>query len=211
MSTLQTMPVEIREKYTFTEKEKQQIGAELSGKIDRLDGIEAEKKRTVSDFKEKIDTAESEIKRLATNINLGHEYRAYTCRIVRDIKQKMKKFYCVHSGKLIRTSPFERDDFQITFDDKARVKQPIAASKEVSSPKKQLDVEASIGQGIHIKEISGSKIHGGKGKEILISNMKLPKTKEGIKKENQKDLDKQGTKILKDAGLNKKAQPKETK
>lgn len=190
MSILQTMPVEIREKYTFTEKEKQQIGAELSGKIERLEGLEAEKRRTMSDFKEKIDTADSEIKRLATNINLGHEYRAYTCRIVRDVKLKMKKFYCVHSGKLIRTTPFERDDFQITFDDKAKVKQPIE--------KKILLAKEESTQGI--PEPYPTLTRG-----LLI------KTAEELKKEKEKDLESQGTKILKKAGIKKNGQASEAK
>lgn len=189
MGILQTMPVEVRSKYTFTEKEKQQIGAELSGKIERLDGLESEKKAVMSDFKEKIDNAESEVKRLASNINLGYEYRSYTCRIVRDLKLKIKKYYCVHSGKLIQTKEFDPQDFQITFDDKARVKQPIAKmplAKVEYTPGTALPGEPAptLTRGIDVK------------------------TAAQLKKEKSKKLEDAGTKILKKNGLNKKAEPK---
>lgn len=185
MSVQTPMPVEVRAKYTFTEDERQQLGADLGAKIDRLDGLEAEKKSAMSDWKERIDRASSEVRKIASNINLGYEYRSYTCRIQKNFKLKIKEYYDIHSGKLIDTVKFDAQDCQQTFDEIS-----LPAPKQKALPKKSgLDINPSLSQGVSLLDL----------------------TKEKIRRAHQKSLDKEGTKILKKSGHKKNGQPKEAK
>lgn len=185
MGILPPLPITVNAKYSFTEDEKQQLGSQLAQKIDAREQIDAEKKSRMSDFKDRIDRASSEIKRLSSNVNLGYEFRNYTCRIEKNYKLKVKEYYDVHSGKLIDTAKFDPQDFQQTFEDKPALEHK--KSRLPRLPNKPLDVEASMGQGLPIK------------------------TKAELKKEKQKDLESQGTKILKKAGIKKNGQSTESK
>lgn len=188
MTTQQSMPVERRAKYTFTENEKKLIGAELASKLDKLDVLKQEMKDAVSGFKERIESENSDIRKLTSNLNTGYEIRFYTCRMTKLFSVKKKQYREISTNKLIEEVDFDTHDHQMEFKDIEEANKKEAEEKknklDDKKAKKSLDIKPTLGQGVDLT------------------------TKAEKKKKVEKALVKVADKFLKDNGVDKKGQTK---
>lgn len=172
MGILPPLPVEVRAKYNFTEQEKQSLGADLAAKSYRLEGLDAERKSSMSDYKERIDRASSDVKRISTNINLGYEYRSYTCRIEKNYRLKVKEYYDVHTHRLIDTQKFDPQDFQQTFEENTPT-----AKKSKEYPKDAVSYYGAPGKKGQYFDKNGKEIKDKKDIQPSLSQPVLPEGK----------------------------------
>lgn len=96
-------------KHDFSEaeiNERANILAQLE--IDR-DSLEDEKKNIANEYKTKIEEKETQIGKIAREINTGFEIRNETCEVVRDFNDGTKK--CYYRGKLVKDEKLSASDY----------------------------------------------------------------------------------------------------
>lgn len=97
--------------YRFTELELQEKGKQLARTSALRLAIEDEKKSAMSNFKDKLDSTQSEINILSRNINEGSEYVTRTCDAEYDYDNAKITYF--HDGVKVGTAKMSAADFQV--------------------------------------------------------------------------------------------------
>ncbi len=105
--------VDVWSKYEFTEDEKRELSKRLANENQNKQRLDDEKKAVASNFKAKIDSAISSINLFASQISNGYEHRNFRCFKLLNFNRKMREFYDVDSGELIKEEPFLPGDYQM--------------------------------------------------------------------------------------------------
>jgi len=99
--------------YKFTTEEINARGNMLAQlEIDR-DDLEDQRKNVNSDYQTKIKEKETQISKLAREINSGFEMRNETCEVVRNFDSRKKQIY--HRGKLVKEEAMTTADYTLPF------------------------------------------------------------------------------------------------
>lgn len=110
-------------KCLFTEEEKTQMAKEMAQKTLEKDTIQQTMKETQAQFKAKIEACETIIKRNATYIKDGYEYRSVDCVVDYNTPERGKK-------TIIRTDTGETFIEDMTRDEKANLFFNVDAPKD---------------------------------------------------------------------------------
>lgn len=68
--------------YDFTQDEIRELGKKLASNESKIGELQADKKRTMDDFKSKLSQAEADRGLLKNKINSGHETRDIECEVI---------------------------------------------------------------------------------------------------------------------------------
>jgi len=74
-------------RYNFSESEIKEFSKKLAYENKQLEELEEAKKTVAAEFSSKIQSAKSQISKLATNINNGYDYREIKCEILFDVPE----------------------------------------------------------------------------------------------------------------------------
>lgn len=111
--------VQVDVEYRFTEQEILQKSQLIANTLKDKEDLEAKKKQSSADYKNKIDTLSVEIKTLSTHITSGYEMRPVASEIWLDFDKKERVHIDKHSGEEIKREVFRASDYQqqIDFDE----------------------------------------------------------------------------------------------
>jgi len=70
--------------YKFSDEEISEMSKDLAYKSKELEQLESAKKSLTAEFNSKIQSAKTEISRLANNINNGFDFREIECEVIYD-------------------------------------------------------------------------------------------------------------------------------
>ena len=104
-------------KYEFTPEELDTKRLDIIIAIHNKTLKENEKKAVVKEFGSEIANLDEQIKTLSTHIRDGYEYRHVNCRVERIFDRKLKRYWSVSTGQLVREEPFSEADYQLRMDE----------------------------------------------------------------------------------------------
>lgn len=110
-NTFEKIDVSHTIQYIFTEEELKSKSKELANAVQEEHSIEMQKKETMSEFKNKLDSKIVDIDRLSNHISSGYYYPTVKCRVLFRPDQCIKEFY--YEGKLYETTKMTGSDFQV--------------------------------------------------------------------------------------------------
>lgn len=99
-------------KCELTEDEIKEYGAELARKYSEITDLEDQKKSITSDFKARIDAANSDAGILARKIQNGYEFRDVFCEIQYIDDEKVVQTVRQDTGEIIKTRPMTPEEMQ---------------------------------------------------------------------------------------------------
>ena len=106
-------PVSFKYDFSIDEiNERAKIQAQLE--LDREE-LEGQKKNVMNDFKTKIEEKETQIGKLAREINSGFEMRNDTCEVVRNFETNTKQV--LFKGKVVKEEKMTQADWALQFPD----------------------------------------------------------------------------------------------
>lgn len=85
--------VQVSLDYRFTKDEIEDHSAQLASEIQAKNQLEDELKEAKSNFKAKIDAAQSNINKLATWVNTGHDYRSVPVVVKKNFDKGVKEYF----------------------------------------------------------------------------------------------------------------------
>lgn len=100
-------------KYVFTEQEIHEQGLELARVNQQVETLREEKKAVVSNYKAKIDRAETDMNVLSSNINNGYEYRNIECQVhLNTPNTGLKTVLRTDTGEIVRKEAMTPEELQ---------------------------------------------------------------------------------------------------
>ena len=120
----------IKGKYTFTDKERDELGRLLAQK--QLDKriIEDEKKSVMNTYADRLNRFSWEIHKISQGVHDGFEMRDFECRIVIRAKDHLKEFIDIHTNKIVDTRPMDPSDYQIEMDEVPEEPEPVKKTRK---------------------------------------------------------------------------------
>lgn len=113
-------------KYEFNEEEKQGLAEKMAMSTQEMQTIEDQKKSAMASFKDRLESAQLELKGCATKYKDGYEMRYMECVVERNYVDGHVRFIRTDTGECVRLKKMTDEERQLKIADVAPDKEKTA-------------------------------------------------------------------------------------
>ena len=124
-------------KYTYSQEELKDIAEKLAISTQALEELESEKKAVASSYKERIESAQNDIRGAARRYKDGYEMRNIECEVARDYDAGVIRYVRTDNGEVACETKMTVAERQLTLDQAMTPDSGEEAPEEAGEPQDQ--------------------------------------------------------------------------